>query len=156
MASRAIPNTEQEELESVLRSKVLTRSPSVLKIAEYIVRKYLEGEAGSLKEYNIAVEALGKPAEFDPKRDSIVRVEAHRLRKKITEFYQTEGADHILQVVIDPGHYSPRFVPKIPLEAPSEVQEVSLPEIVPVVPESSKSRWGRGWLIITCALVLAI
>ncbi len=55
------------------------------------------------------MDALGKPVDFDPKRDSIVRVEVHRLRKKIDAFYRTEGADHPLRLVIDPGKYIPRF-----------------------------------------------
>ncbi|MEP6537520.1 MAG: malectin domain-containing carbohydrate-binding protein [Bryobacteraceae bacterium] len=138
-----------------MRSRLLTRSPSVLKIAEYIVQKYLQGEAASLKEYNIAVDALGKPAEFDPKRDSIVRVEAHRLRKKLTEFYQTEGADHILQVVIDPGNYTPRFVPKIPTEPAPEITETSVPAIVPVLAPPVRTRRSRGWVVVVFALALS-
>lgn len=161
-----IPQTEREELESVLRAKTLTRAPSVLRIANYIIQKYLDGDAGSLKEYTIAVEALGKPAEFDPKRDSIVRVEAHRLRKKLIEFYQTEGADHRLQVVIDPGQYVPRLVPKPnPAVTIESIPEESIPKVAPpddlipepeipiVIPAATPSP-TRRWLIV--ALVIAL
>ena len=37
------------------------------------------------------MEALGRPADFDQKRDSIVRVEAHRLRKRLREYYEADG-----------------------------------------------------------------
>ena len=161
MESGAIPQTEREELESVLRAKVLVRSPSVLRIADYIVRKYLDGEASGLKEYNIAVEALGKPAEFDPKRDSIVRVEAHRLRKKLAEFYKTEGADHTLQVVIDPGQYIPRFVSKVQPAVTTEsdtgiaLTEYSTPEpdSPNVIPAGKRSE-SRKWLILTLVIFI--
>jgi hypothetical protein len=108
-ALSAVSEAERAEFESVLRSRVLRRSPGVLRIAEYIAKKYLDGQAEEIKEYNIAVDGLGKPPDFDPKRDSIVRVEAHRLRKKLDEFYRTEGSDHILRLVIDTGNYVPRF-----------------------------------------------
>jgi hypothetical protein len=110
VAPSQISPTERAELEAVLKAKVLVRSPSVLRVAEYIVRQCLDGQADSLKEYNIAVGALGKPADFDPKMDSIVRVETHRLRKKLTEFYQTEGSARTLRVVLEPGQYVPKFV----------------------------------------------
>lgn len=111
VAPSQISQAERDELEAVLKARVLVRSPSVLRIAEYIVRQCLEGQADSLKEYNIAVGALGKPADFDPKLDSIVRVETHRLRKKLTEFYRTEGSARTLRVVLEPGQYVPKFVP---------------------------------------------
>jgi hypothetical protein len=161
MALRVISQAEREELNSVLKAKVLLRSPSVLRIAEYVIRKYVEGEADSLKEYNIAVEALGKPAEFDPKRDSIVRVEAHRLRKKLNEFYQTEGANHTIRVVIDPGQYILRFEPVVQTESPAElIAPDALPEEStaepdpPVVFRPSKSSQSRIWLAITLIVVL--
>ena len=57
------------------------------------------------------MEALGRPADFDQKRDSIVRVEAHRLRKRLREYYEADGADHAIRIDIPPGQYAPRFLP---------------------------------------------
>ena len=71
----------------------------------------MKGAAEQIKEYNIAVEALGRPADFDQKRDSIVRVEAHRLRKRLREYYEADGADHAIRIDIPPGQYAPRFLP---------------------------------------------
>jgi hypothetical protein len=146
MALRAISQAEREELEAILKAKVLVRSPSVLRIAEYIIRKYLEGQADGLKEYNIAVEALGKPADFDPKRDSIVRVEAHRLRKKLAEFYQTEGSAHTLRIVIDPGQYVPRFAS---IDQPESRAETGLSIVLRenVLPEKPVARPSASILL---------
>jgi len=158
---RRVSGTEIEwnEFCNLLNSPLLTRSPSLLKIAEYIGRKYFAGEGESLKEYTIAVEALGKPAEFDPKRDSIVRVEVHRLRRKVKEYYRTDGAGSRIQIVLEPGQYVPKFVP-IPAEPAAEI-ELDLPEIV--APDASEPAvrakpgdWRRRfWLPVALVLTMA-
>src|SRR6266404_2358248 len=101
---------EKQELEALIASGVLARAPSLEQLLTYVCAKYFEGEAEQIKEYNIAVEALGRSPEFDQKRDSIVRVEAHRLRKRLREYYDREGASHPVHIVIPQGHYTPRFV----------------------------------------------
>ena len=64
------------------------------------------------KEYSIAVDAFGRPREFDPTVDSIVRVEAHRLGHKLDLYYRQEGATHRVQIVLPAGGYVPQFVPR--------------------------------------------
>src|SRR3989441_8321137 len=88
---------ERRELEAVLASGIFHRAPNLAQLLTYVCAKYFEGSAEQIKEYNIAVDALGRPADFDQKRDSIVRVEAHRLRKRLREYYDAEGADHKLR-----------------------------------------------------------
>src|SRR5580692_4436009 len=101
---------EKNELQSVLDSGIFNRAPNLAHVLTYVCCQYFEGAAEQIKEYNIAVEALGRPAGFDQKRDSIVRVEAHRLRKRLREYYQAEGASHIVRIEIPAGQYSPMFV----------------------------------------------
>src|ERR1700686_1661113 len=101
---------ERLELEAILASGIFHRAPNLAQVLTYVCAKYFEGSAEQIKEYNIAVEALGRPADFDQKRDSIVRVEAHRLRKRLREYYEAEGADHALRIDIPPGQYAPRFL----------------------------------------------
>ncbi len=101
---------EKQEVEAVLTSGIFSRAPNIALLLKYVCRKYFEGAAADIKEYNIAVDAFGRPAEFDQKRDSIVRVEAHRLRKRLREYYEGEGAAHAVHIEIPSGQYSPRFV----------------------------------------------
>ena len=101
---------EKLELEAVLASGIFTRAPNLENLLRYVCSKYFDGLAGEIKEYNIAVEALGRPPEFDQKRDSIVRVEAHKLRKRLREDYEKDGADHAIQIEIPPGQYTPHFI----------------------------------------------
>src|ERR1700682_5820128 len=101
---------ERHELATLLASGIFSRAPSLEQLLSYICKKHFEGQADQIKEYNIAVEALGRPPQFDQKRDSIVRVEAHRLRKRLKDYYETDGADHRIRIQVPPGQYAPKFV----------------------------------------------
>ena len=100
---------EKNELRTVLNSGIFTRAPNLENLLTYVCAKYFEGAAEQIKEYNIAVEALGRLSGFDPKRDSIVRVEAHRLRKRLRDYYEAEGAGHAVRIEIPAGQYAPQF-----------------------------------------------
>jgi hypothetical protein len=101
---------EREEFRVILHSGIFARAPRQAKLLDYICNEYFEGRSELIKEYNLATEVLGRTADFDQNRDAIVRVEVHRLRKKLKEYYEGEGAAHSLQIVIDPGKYVPRFI----------------------------------------------
>lgn len=100
---------ERAELRAILESETFQRAPSLAQLLSYVCEKCFDGQQELIKEYNIAVEALGRPPEFDQKRDSIVRVEAHRLRKRLKEYYETEGKDHDIRIEIPLGGYVPVF-----------------------------------------------
>lgn len=101
---------ERAELEAVLNSGIFSRSPILATFLQYVCNRYFEGDTDGLKEYCIAVEALKRPPDFDQKKDAIVRVEAHRLRKRLSDYYQRDGAGHTIRIEIPNGQYGPRFV----------------------------------------------
>src|SRR2546421_2828673 len=101
---------QRHELDALLASGIFSRAPNLAQLLTYVCTKHFEGAAEQIKEYNIAVEALGRPADFDQKRDSIVRVEAHRLRKRLREYYNADGACHAVRIEIPPGQYAPQFL----------------------------------------------
>jgi hypothetical protein len=101
---------EKAELEALFASGIFNRAPGLAQMLSYVCSKYFEGQSDQVKEYNIAIEALGRPADFDQKRDSIVRVEAHRLRKRLSEYYEGEGASHRIRIVLPSGQYVPQFL----------------------------------------------
>jgi hypothetical protein len=110
MPTIAAFDQERSELDSVLSSGILERAPSLAHLLTYVCSKYFDGAGEQIKEYNIAVEALGRPPDFDQKKDSIVRVEAHKLRKRLREYYKSEGADRPVRIEIPPGQYTPKFI----------------------------------------------
>jgi hypothetical protein len=101
---------ERMEVDLVLRSGIFERAPRLERFFLYICRLHFEGRADEIKEYSIALEALGRSPDFDPKKDSIVRVEAHRLRKRLEEYYRTAGMDDPVHILIPNGQYRPHFV----------------------------------------------
>jgi hypothetical protein len=98
-----------ERLEIELLMERFARSPRIVQLLSYIARKYFAGEFDQLNELQIAVEVFGRPRDFDRSQDAIARVEAHRLRKKLREYYETEGKDREIQVSLPPGSYIPVF-----------------------------------------------
>jgi beta-glucanase (GH16 family) len=102
---------EREELERVLNHPEIARSASLVRFLSFICNKYFEGQADEIREYSIAVEALGrKESNFDSHIDPIVRVTARSLRKKLIRLYETDWQHHPLQIVLPLGHYVPEFV----------------------------------------------
>jgi len=126
---------QKSELESVLASGIFERSPSLAQLLTYVCQKHFEGTEDGIKEYNIAVDALGRPTEFDQKRDSIVRVQFHRLRERLADYYEKEGASHALCIVIPQGQYVPRFVPRIAVNGIGRALPLA-PAAPPAAPES--------------------
>ncbi|MBK7930247.1 MAG: tetratricopeptide repeat protein [Bryobacterales bacterium] len=76
---------------------------------EFTVRQTLEGKAGEIKEALVGVEVFDRPADYDPRVDPIVRVEARRLRQKIEEYYASDGAGDSVRIVYAKGGYAPRI-----------------------------------------------
>jgi len=96
-------------IEKVLHSVAFSRSDSSRLLLKFIVEKSLSGNLDSIKEYTIATEALGRSPDFDPKADSIVRIQVQRLRKRLEEYYSEEGRADPVRIVIPSGHYIPEF-----------------------------------------------
>src|SRR5258708_4046136 len=149
--------TEQKhELERILTSGLFDRAPSLAQVLAYVCEKYFDGTAGEIKEYNIAIDALGRSPEFDQKKDSIVRVQVHRLRERLAEYYAKDGVDHPMHIVIPQGQYVPSFIAReIPL-APAAEPEVEKPtEVLAGAAGIAPPLWKRPVLWTALAAVAA-
>ena len=93
----------------MLASKVFSLSKRQSAFLDYVVNAALEGGADRLKEFALGIEVFEKDESFDPGTDSIVRVEASRLRAKLREYYAGEGAGDPVRIDIPKGHYVPVF-----------------------------------------------
>jgi eukaryotic-like serine/threonine-protein kinase len=76
---------------------------------DFIVEKALGEQEDQLNEYLIGVEVYERPASFDPQIDTIVRSEARRLRMKLRDYYDTEGAQDSVVLDVPKGAYAPVF-----------------------------------------------
>ena len=111
----AMPPSEecQRQLRRILQSATFRNSVTLQQLLQFLTARGLEGNsAESLKEYTIGVEAFGRPQDFDPKTDTIVRVQIHRLRQKLREYYDLDGKHDPIVIGIPKGHYLPSFAPR--------------------------------------------
>lgn len=143
-----------QEVEKLENSHALHGSESLRKLLRYLVRHAIQQPGAPLKEYQIATEEFGRPADFDPAVDSMVRVQAGRLRSKLAEYYATEGADDPIRIELPKGSYSLLF-----RERPiSSTHEVPAPSPTPPFPTPSRPQPGlpRGWLFAVVGLSVAL
>jgi hypothetical protein len=111
-------DAERAEVDDVLSSGVFGRTNNPVRLLTFVCEKYFEGAVDEIKEYSIAVHALGRPESFDPQVDTIVRVTAHALRKRLEDYYRGAGAEHPVHICLPPGHYVPKFIHTRDLETP--------------------------------------
>ena len=113
-AAIAAPLPHEHEIRHALARIVahplFVRSAKLQRFLSYVVEETLAGRATRLKAYSIATVALGRAESFDPSRDPIVRVEASRLRRALTAYYASEGAQDELRILMNTGSYQPVFV----------------------------------------------
>ena len=100
---------ERAELEAVLQSAVFARSPTLTHLLSYLCEKTFAGETDQIKEYSVALDVFDRRDSFDQDTDSIVRVQANRLRKRLSEYYAGGGAGHEIHITIPVGQYVPQF-----------------------------------------------
>src|ERR1700689_2558413 len=82
-----------QQVDKLINSHSLRTSESLCKLLRCLAERSLDHRGVPVKEYQIATEVLGRPAGFDPQNDSTVRVQAGRLRVKLSEYYAHEGVD---------------------------------------------------------------
>jgi hypothetical protein len=127
LRSQVAVNGSLEELheyvEQLLKTDRFRKSPSLRQLLEYLVRKTAEGKVDEIKESTIAMDVFGRSHDFDGRLDNIVRVQAHRLRKILETYYETEGSHDKFGIAIPKGGYIPTIhhreetVPAEPLPA---------------------------------------
>lgn len=99
----------QHQMERILQSAAFRNSHMLQQLLQFLVAQAYGPQAEMLKEYTIGVEAFSRPQDFDPKTDPIVRVQTHRLRQKLKEYYDSEGKHDPILIEIPKGHYLPTF-----------------------------------------------
>ena len=93
------------QIEKLVGSQILHGSESLCKLLRYLAKHALDHPGTPIKEYQIATEVFGRSDDFDPQLDSMVRVQAGRLRGKLTEYYNANGADDSTVVELPKGTY---------------------------------------------------
>lgn len=136
------------QIDKLVDNPVLHGSESLCKLLRYLAKHALDHPGAPIKEYQIATEVFGRSSNFDPQLDSMVRVQAGRLRAKLAEYYSTNGSDDPIAVELPKGTYVLSFHHRGPAVAKNHTAP------------SAENGWdtkqplvsNRPWIIATVSL----
>ena len=146
----ASPDDIRLQLDRMLASATFSSADRMSGFLRYVVERTLAGEGDQIKEYVIGVAVFSRGDDYDPRLDSIVRVEARRLRTKLVEYYAADGRDDTIVISMPRGSYSPAFEQRAPPSAgpiiePSRAQALATP-----------LRWRPGLIALGLAFLVAL
>jgi len=141
---------QRAEVQRIVRSPQFRRAPKLRCFLELICDYHFQDRTVEINEYVIAHRAFGKGEGFDPSQDSLVRVQARELRRRLHEYYQGEGKTSRWIIQIPVGHYAPVFT-----EA-AAVTEAAAPVAAPLRKSSvMRAAWFvLAGTVLTCAVLL--
>ncbi len=138
----------QTQIRRILQSKAFRTSEVQRNLLAYLADKSIGGSADSLKEYTIGLDVFGKPASYDPRQESAVRMHVGRLRQKLAEYYRLEGTEDPVVVDLPKGGFKVTFEPR------AEPRPVEVPQIEP--PAFATSPYYRREIALALALLVAV
>jgi TolB-like protein/Flp pilus assembly protein TadD len=136
----------RNQLDKILSSRGFAGNDRLSKFLRFVVERHLEGKGAGLKESLVGIEVFCRRPGFDPRKDSVVRTEAARLRVRLSQYYAADGAADPLVIELPKGGYTPVF------REAKEARENPAP-----TPEVTSSRPGRRlWLAVALAGVVIV
>jgi hypothetical protein len=109
-AGHSVSDVEvREQVQRIVLSEGFRRSARMERFLTLAVERTLLGRPEELKEYALGRDVFNRGEEYDPRADSIVRVEAQRLRRKLREYYESSGKNDPVVVEFHAGGYVPTF-----------------------------------------------
>jgi hypothetical protein len=130
-------------VERVAASRYINKSARLRDLLLYLCDRVLEGPAEEIHEQEIGHRVFGRPADYDTGSDNIVRVHVSMLRKRLEQYFASEGAHEPFILEIPRGHYTPVF-----RERPAFLTDA--PVIEPTV------KPARDWRIAALSIIAAI
>jgi hypothetical protein len=143
----------REELRKIVESEAFKPSPRCRQFLEYVVSHGLAGEHDFLKERVIGSEVFGKEADYDTSSDSIVRVRATEVRRRLSQYYAQNPALHAVRIDIPSGSYMPEILVS---EAPAGVAvEGPVEAVLPgEAPAPNVRKLWTPWLAVAVLTVV--
>jgi hypothetical protein len=148
--ARAEQDPNREQIRRILQSKALRTSEVHRNLLTYLAEKSLQGEGDTLKEYTVGLDVFAKPASYDPRQESVVRMHMARLRQKLAEYYRTEGVDDPILIDVPKGGFKVTFEPRPAAASPAPVQGPA--HVLPELPAPSY----KIEIILAALLVIAV
>jgi hypothetical protein len=149
------PDQFFQEIDNIIKSHSLRGSESLCKLLQYLAKQSLLHPDAPLKEYQIATEVYGRPADFDPQSDSTIRVQAGRLRLKLAEYYANEGAADSIVVKIPKGSYHLTFETQHIESPPLQPVPLAEPLLRGIVVQMVPVRWKIALFLLAALLAIS-
>lgn len=103
------PDAVRRQLDRLLHSAQFAEAPRLRRFLAHVVEQTLAGHTDRLKGYTLGLAVFDRPDDFDPQADTIVRVQAGQLRRRLDQYYATTGRDDPLHIALPRGGYTPTF-----------------------------------------------
>ena len=143
------------QLDRILASPGFANADRLSRFLRFVVERTLDGEGDQLKEYRLGTDVFDRPPDYDPRLDSIVRVEARRLRSKLAEYYDGPGRSDPTVIRVDKGGYAATFeAATAPPTTPESVEGTTPESIEGTTPESSVADAPRSRRSLAFALAI--
>lgn len=159
-----------DQVERVLHSDELRDAEVLRRLLKFLAEKSVSGEADELKEYIVAIDGLGKPASYDPRHSSAVRLQVGRLRQKLADYYRKEGLDDPIVIDVPKGRFKLTYEQRpVPASLPNFNPALDGPPPAPFVPpaDHDTKRFAKGrlaaipfatliWMVVVMATALGV
>jgi len=138
------------QLERVLASRGFANAGRLSRLLRHVVEKTLAGEADQLKEYSVGMDVFDRDEKYDPRVDSIVRVEAGRLRSRLDEYYGIDGTADPVRISLPRGAYVALFAHP----TPAPIVEAAAGVATPASPRRIWTAWAMTAGLVGITLVV--
>jgi hypothetical protein len=145
--SEALPDERWALLQRIAASSVFQKSNRLREFLLYVGEASLRHPDHVIREQEIGIAVFGRAANYDTSQDTLVRVQASQLRKKLQQYFLDEGKDEPLILEMPKGSYVPVFHRRV-----TELEPVHL-EAVPIH-RSAPQGWPNR--LLTALLVLSL
>ena len=149
-----------EQLQRIVADSSFQSTPQLRALLTYLVETALTGQLEELKAAAIAKAVFKRDDSFDSQTDTIVRVEAGRLRRRLAQYYKDDGLNDPLVIDIPKGGYAPRFSePATPTPESARIPQIAgeAESSVPIRPTAPVGQPARKWIaLLTLGLVFVL
>jgi hypothetical protein len=144
------PVEAREILQRVASCPQFQKAKRLRELLLYLGDRALKDPNCTLREQEIGVAVLGRPSDYDTSHDTLVRVLVSQLRKRLQEYFATEGREEVLVIEIPKGSYLPVVRPRGP-----EHDHTEIVEAIPLPPPPPRLRARRVTVTVLWAIVAA-
>jgi TolB-like protein/Flp pilus assembly protein TadD len=140
------PPDVKAAVDRIIAGQTFAHSDALASLLRYVVEKAASGHADEIKEYTIALEVFGRSS-YDAQIDSLVRVQAAKLRKRLATYYETEGRGEPVHIEIPKGSYVPTFHEVLPVQPPESAPRLRLGVTAGIVVAALIAIAAYRWLV---------